>query len=291
MQSPARILYGIHSITPYNRVTKKPYGIMKAVGSASLNLSSDLEQLYAGSNKFAIAAEAKTVNAELSLRVKEYPNFLYELFLGATVVASPADAAGSVIGFVNVKGTSIKNVTNGISAIGVIPTTGKAELKEGKYLIVATGALTADIYGYSDVDFNRGTDMVFMDDSLKIGTIDLTSASADVAALGLSFTKAGTPVFVAGDTAEFEVTPPSDNVADILIGGSATTFPAFGAIVVAQKRATGEIARIEAFNVVASGLPIALEEQAFSQPEVTLAALYDRSKDGVFRIKHYSPAE
>lgn len=290
-QTPSRIIFGLHSITPYNRVTKKPYGIMKVVGSASIGMSSDLEKLFAGSNKFAVAAEAKTVDAEVNLKVKEYPDFLFELFLGATVVKTSASATGSVTGFVNVKGTSIKNASNGLSAVAVTASTGDAQLKEGKYVIVATGTATADIYAYSDVDFNRGTDMVYMDDLLKVGTIDLSSASADIVALGLTFTKTGTPAFEVGDTAEFEVTPPHAGVSDILIGSSSTTFPAFGAIIVAQKRSTGEIFRIEAFNVVASGLPIALEEQAYSQPEVKLAALYDREKDGVFKMRAYTPAE
>jgi hypothetical protein len=90
-----RIIFGVHSISPYNRTTKMPYGILKVIGSANLALTSDIEQLFAGSNKFAWAAEAKTVNAELTAKVKAYPGFLFELFLGATVTDSGVDSSGS----------------------------------------------------------------------------------------------------------------------------------------------------------------------------------------------------
>lgn len=286
--SSPRILFGIHSICPYNRVTSKPYGIMKVVGSASLGLSSELEQLFAGSNKFAWAAEAKTVNAELSIKLKEYPNFLFELFLGAAVTDNSPDASGTVSGFVNVKGSSIKNNTNGLSAITV---SAEANLKYGKYMLVATAAGTADLYALSDVDLLRGVDGAFTDDTLKIGSIDISSATEDLGTTnGLSFTKAGTPAFVTGDTAEFYVRPKSSDSAEIVIGSAATTFPAFGAYIVAQKRADGSIFDIEVYNAVANGMPVQLEENAFSQPEVKIACLYDSTKDAVAKMKHYIPA-
>lgn len=285
--SAPRILFGIHSITPYRRSTGKPYGIMKVVGSASLGLSADLEQLFAGSNKFAWAAESKTVNAELTIKVKEYPDFLFELFLGASTTANAADAAGTVSGYANVNGSTIKDAVNGLSSISV---TTAANLKFGHYVLVATAAGTADIYLLSDVDIQRGVDAVYSNDALKIGSLDISAGNDNQGAtIGLTFTKAGTPAFTVGDTAEFDVAPPSAASSEIVIGAAGASFPAFGAIIVAQKRATGEIFSIRAFNVVAGGLPIALEEQAFSQPEVKLNCLYDQAQDCVFKMKAYLP--
>lgn len=283
-----RILFGIHSFTPFERLTHKPYGIAKVIGSASVGLSSDLEQLFAGSNKFAWAAEAKTVNAELNVKVKEYPNFLFELFLGAQVSENIADGSGTVEGYVNVKGTSIKDASNGLSAITVDTA---ANLKYGKYLLVATSADEADVYLLSDIDIQRGVDGSYTNGLLKVGAIDIgTATQDDGATTGLSYTKTGTPNFTVGDTAEFYVRPPSLSSVEITVGAAGATFTAFGAYIVAQKRATGEIFTIEAFNLIASGLPIALEEQAFSQPEVKLAALYDSEKNCVFKMKHFTPA-
>lgn len=287
--SNPRIIFGIHSLTPYARANRAPYGIMKVIGSAALALTADLEQLFAGSNKFAWAAESKTVNAELTVKIKQYPDFLFELFLGATVTAIAADAAGTVSELADVNGTSIVDAANGLASITVIGAS-KANLKFGHYLLIATAAGTADLYLLSDVDIQRGVDAVYSDDLLKIGSIDISAATDAQANLGLSFTKVGTPAFTVGDTAKFTVAPPSQSGADIVVGAAGTTFPAFGAMIVAQKRATGEIFTIDAFNVVANGLPISLEEQAFSQPEVKLACLYDSAQDAVFKMKAYNPA-
>jgi hypothetical protein len=287
--SANRIIFGIHSMCPYSRTTGQPYGIMKVIGSASLALTAELEQLFAGSNKFAWAAEAKTVNAELSIKLKEYPNFLFELFLGAQVTANGAEANGSVSGSANVKGTSIINGTNGIT-VGLDSGSG-ANLKYGKYILVATGPAAADVYLLSDVDMLRGADVSYINDNLKIGSIDVSSATQDDGATtGLSYVKNGTPAFVTGDTAEFYVRPPNSSSADIVVGAASTVFPAFGAKIVAQKRATGEIFDMEIFNMVANGMPVALEENAFSQPEIKVACLYDSSKDAVARMKAYTPA-
>lgn len=286
--SAPRILFGLHSITPFRRTDRKPYGLAKVVGSAAVALTSDVEQLFAGSNKFAWAAEAKTVNAEISMKIKEYPNFLFELFLGATVTDNIADASGTVSDFANVLGSSLKSGSNGLSGITVSTA---ANLKYGKYMLIATAAATADIYLYSDVDILRGVDASYSSDQGKIGAIDISSATDDHGTtIGLSFTKAGTPAFTTGDTAEFYIRPPSSDSIEVLVGSAGTTFPAFGAYIVAQKRADGSIFTIEAFNVIANGLPINLEEQAFSQPEVKLIALYDSVKDGVFQLRHYIPA-
>ncbi len=290
--SNPRILFGMHSITPVRRSDGKPYGIMKVVGTAGIGLTADLEQLFAGSNKFAWAAEAKTFQSEVSMKVKQYPDFLFELFLGATVTATNTDTTGIISEFANVKGSTIKDASNGISGIA-IGSGNKAQLKAGRYLIVATAAGTADVFAYSDVDFLRGTDGDFANDLLRVGQIDVSSATdtSMSAAWGLEFTKVGTPAFTVGDTAEFVVAPPAAaGGADIEIGKSGSTIPAFAAYIVAQKRATGEIFTIMAWNVVANGLPINLEENAYSQPEVKLIALYDSTRNGVFKIKAYNPS-
>ena len=52
---------------------------------------------------------------------------------------------------------------------------------------------------------------------------------------------------------------------------------------------TGEMFEIDAHNCVGSGLPISMEEQAFSQPELKMTCLYDSSLDRVFTIRHILP--
>lgn len=286
-----RILYGVHSISPYSRTDSVPYGILKVIGSANLALSSDLEQLYAGSNKYAWAAENKTVSTELTAKVKAYPGFLFSLFLGATVTDTGVDTAGTISTAVNVKGTSV------IAATGIVApainASNKANLKFGKYVLKASSSTALKLYLLSDVDIARGTDGVYTDDTLEVAAITgiATTAASEVVAHGITLTGgASATAFVVGDTASFEILPPSTKSSSIVVGKSTDTFPAFGALLLSQKRATGEMFEIDAHNCVGGGLPISLEENAFSQPELKMTCLYDSSKDRVFTLRHILPS-
>jgi hypothetical protein len=287
-----RIIYGIHSISPYSRVSKLPYGILKVIGSANLALNSDLEQLYAGSNKFAWAAENKTVSAELTAKVKAYPGFLFSLFLGATVTDAGADTAGTVSTLTNQLGTSVVAST-GIASIAV-KAAQKANLKFGKYVLKVLTSTTVGLYSLSDIDITRGTDGVYTDDTLLITlTIAAITTGGTIAmdAFGLELTGgAGAISMTVGDTATFSVLPPSTKSSEIVVGKSTDSFPAFGALLLAQKRATGEMFEIDAHNCVGGGLPINLEENAFSQPELKMSCLYDSGLDRVFTIRHILPS-
>lgn len=288
-----RILFGVHSISPYNRTTKLPYGILKVIGSASLSLQSDLEQLFGGSSKFAWAAESKTVNAECSAKVKAYPGFLFSLFLGATVTDAGVDTTGAVSTLTNQNGTSLKSATTGIASIAV-KAAQKANLKFGKYVLKVLTSTTVGLYLLSDIDISRGTDGVYTDDTLLITlTIAAITTGGTIAMddFGLELTGgSGTIGMTVGDTATFEVKPPSTASTSIVVGASSDTMPAFGALLLSQKRATGEMFEIDAHNVVGSGLPIMMEEQAFSQPELKMTCLYDSALDRVFSIRHIIPS-
>lgn len=290
--SNPRIIYGIHSISPYQRSDKMPFGILKVIGSANLALSSDSESLYAGSNKYAWATENKTVSTELTAKVKAYPGFLFQLFLGASVVDSGVDLAGTVSVLKNAKGTSVMSPTTGISGV-VVKALKKENLKFGKYVVKALSANTIGLYLLSDVDLARGMLGEYVDDTLKVNATPLTVvtvAGVDVDSHGLTFTGgSAATAFVIGDTATFEVMPPSNRSSVIIVGRSTDSFPGFGALLMAQKRATGEMFEIDAHSCVGGGLPISLEENAFSQPELKMNCLYDAELDRVFTIRHILP--
>lgn len=287
-----RILYGVHSITPYNRSSKMPYGILKVIGSANISLASDLEQLFGGSSKYAWAAESKTVSTELTAKVKAYPGFLFELFLGATVTDTGVDTAGATTALTDQLGGSIVDATTGIASVSVLAAS-KANLKFGKYTIKATSTTAFKVYLQSDIDITRGTDAAYVDDTLEIsGPHTITSATdTDIAALGLRFAGgSGTIGVTVGDTATFEVLPPSTASTAIVVGKSTDTMPNFGALLLSQTRATGEMFEMDAHNCIGAGLPISFEEQAFSQPELKLTCLYDSSLNRVFSIRHVQPS-
>lgn len=290
--SNPRIVFGVHSVSPYSRTTGEFYGILKVLGGSSLSLSGELLKLNAGSLKYPWAVEDGLITAEMTLKVKEYPDFLFELFLGKAPTASGADAAGTVSSIVDKYGASVVAST-GLASVSVIPTTGAADLKFGKYVVKAASATTINVYASSDIDFAHGTDESFDDDDLLVaGPLTITTGgNTDVATLGLRFVGgAGVIAFVTGDTATFEVKPPSSKSMAVIVGSGSDVFPEFGALVYGKKRGNGEMIELEAYRCKAVGLPLGFEENAFSEGEVKAECFYDSEKDGVLAIRHISPA-
>lgn len=287
--SANRIVYGIHSIAPYRRADYLPYGILKVLGGGTLTLASEFEELFGGSNKFAWAVEAKTISTEWTATVKSMPDFMFELFLGATVATTAASATGTVGTLTNKNGTSM------VAATGMTTATLKsglaAKLKDGVYVVVAASATTVDVYALTDIEFSKdsGSLLSYENDALKITASPLTITTAtavEVPNTGIELTGgAGTIAMVAGDTAYFTVKSPHGGISEITIGKSATLFPEHGQLCLAQKRSDGSTFEIELYKVLGSGMPLPLEEQVFSIPELAMKLVYDDLADKVATIR------
>jgi hypothetical protein len=290
--SAPRIIFGIHSISPYSRTNKLPYGILKVIGSASLALNSSVEQLYGGAQKFAWAAESKTIASEMNCKVKAYPGFLFSLWLGGTVTDNNAEATGSVTTLTNFLGTSAKQASTGIASVGV-KSGSEADVKFGNYVVKVVSATTVHVYLASDVDITRGADAAYQNDLLQLTVSALTitsGAAVTIPNTGLEFTGgSGTIGMTVGDTAYFSSRPINTGSSDIIVGAASTLLPAFGAVLLAQKRATGEMCEIEAYNCIGYGMPIPMDEQAFSTTELKMVCLYDSTQDAVFKIRAVTP--
>lgn len=292
MLSNPRIFFGVHSVSPYSRVTGEFYGTLKVLGGSSLSLSGELLKLNGGSLKYPWAVEDGLITAEMTLKFKEYADFLFELFLGKAPTEVGVDAAGTVSTVTNKLGSTVVAST-GLASVSVIPTSGAANLKFGKYVVKYASATTLGIYASSDIDFAHGTLESYDSDLLLVGTTAAitTGGNTDVASLGLRFVGgAGTIAFVAGDTATFEVLPPSTKSMSVVIGGSSDVFPEFGALLYAKKRGNNEMLELDVFRAKAVGLPIGLEENAFSEGEVKAEAFYDAEQNGIMKIRHISPS-
>lgn len=288
--STPRQIFGVHSVTPYSRTTGLPYGYVRVVKDSSISLSGEQIENTGGSNKFPWAIEDGKITAEMSLKFSEYPNFVFELFLGKAVTPVAAEASGNVSTLTNKYGTTAMSATIGVASVAALAGS-EANLKFGKYVIKAASATTIDIYLMSDVDAVRGTDVEFQDDNLKIiaaAQTITTGGNTDVASLGLRFAGgSGTIGMTTGDTATFEVRPIQANGGmTVRIGASTDVAPEFGCIVIAQKRSSDELFEVDAFRCKASGLPIGLAEKAWSELEAKAKLLYDSAKNGVFDIRH-----
>jgi len=286
--SNPRILYGVHSVSPYSRTTGLPYGMLRVLAGSTFEMSGDQQTLFGGSFRFPWAVENGEINATLTINTKEYPDFLFTLFLGKAPTSIASDTSGDVSGLANVSGVSLFDASTGI-ATATIESGEEADLKFGKYIIKYVSATTVDVYLLSDVDANRGTDIAYVDDALKITASALTITSSTAVSIpntGVELTGgSGTIALVAGDTAEFMVLPIHTGGMEVSIGGSADEFLEFGAILMSSKRATGELFEIDVYRAVGNGLSLGADEKAFSESSITATAFYDSAKNAICKIR------
>jgi len=282
-----RAVFGIHSITPYRRADQIPYGILQVIGGANLELTGESEDLYGGSSRFAYASEPTQISTQLTANVKSYPNFLMELFLGGTLTSQVSAAAGEIRNTTDLKGTSV------IAATGILAPTltasDKADLKFGRYVIEAKDATHINVYAMTNIDFNRGVDTNYLDDSLMILSDQAiaTSTAVVMADWGITITGgAGTIGMTAGDTAIFDVFPPHGGISEIEVGSATSEFPEFGAFFLASKTSSRDIFQIQAYRCVGAGMPIPLQEKAFMISDLTMKLLRDETSNSVFKITH-----
>lgn len=285
--SKPRTLFGVHSLTPYNRQTMIPYGEAQVLQGSTFELKGNLIELKGGSNRFTWDVEDGDIDATLSFTVSEYPNWLFELFGGKAPTVGTAESSGNVSTVTNAFGTSVVAAT-GIASVTAIPSTGSANLKMGKYVIRASGAAAFKVYAYSDADFGRGSTGSFTDDSLEIASFTgvLTGSTNDITAFGIRITMgASAPAMTSGHTATFEVRPVNTFNRSVKIGGIADVFPEFGCVMYAQKSGSGALFEIDAFNMKAIGITLGAERKAFGQSEYSAKAAYDPVRDGICQIR------
>lgn len=296
--SNPRIFFGVHSFTAYDRDSGLPFGTALVLGQSGFSLSGELASLTGGSNKYPWAVEETNITAELSVTVKQYEDWMMQLFLGKKPTAGTPSTTGSISALVNKKGSNLVDGTAGIASVQ-IKTGSESDLKFSKYVVkVIDAALNqVHVYAKSNIDFARGADADFEDNLLRITANPLTitdGAQVEIPGFGVELV-GGTLVDFAGagvadgDTAEFEVLPPDRASVSATFGGSSDVFPEFGAIVVGQQRGNGEMVELDIFRLKAVGLPMGFQEKAFSEAEITAQAFYDAEKNGVFSMRHVSP--
>lgn len=285
--SSPRIYYGVNNVTAYNIETKIPYGTMKVLQGSNVTLAGETVSLTGGANRYPWAIEDGKITTEISLTFNEYPNWVYELFLGKAPTDAVADSDGEVGAIANGNGTSAVSATTGILS-ATAKSGSEADLKFGKYAgIVLSGGTTVDVYASSDIDFARGTDLEFVDDTLKITSTPLTittDTAVEVPSIGVELTGgSGTIGMTEGDTFYFEVLPINTKGSSIVtVGGTLDVFPEFGLYIYGQMTGGGSIVELDCFKCKSLGAPLGFTTSEFSETEVTISSYYDSSRNGVF---------
>lgn len=287
--SAPNTIFGIHSVTPYNPDTRKPYGTAKVVGQMSLNFTGELTPLNGGSNAYPWRVERGLITTEASFTLREKPVWDFEVFNGKAATVNAAETGGAIAtALANAGGTSVVAST-GLASVGVLSGS-EANLKTGTYVIEAASSTTINVFALTDVDFAQGTDAAYVDDTLKINASPLTittGGTTDITAFGLRFTGgAGTIGMTAGDTATFEVRAINTGSHEVIIGSSTEVYSDFGLLIAAQKSGSKAITYVDLFRCQSGGSPINFVEQAFSEAEMTVQAFRDAVRDGVYAYRY-----
>lgn len=286
--SQPKSIFGVYSAVAYNRSTFMPYGKqIEVIAEASLSSSGDLVELEGGASRYPWAVETGKVSAEISLKVRELPPWLFTLFGGKAPTENSAEASGATEGLANKYGTSVVAST-GIATV-TVKSGEEANVKSGRYLIQVASATTVNVYALSGFDFSRGTDKEFVDDTMKITSSALTIATTtavEVPGFGVELTGgAGTIAMTTGDTAVYEVRAANTGSTTVTIGATSDSYPAFGLFLVPQKRGNAETSSIRIFNCQGIGLPMPLSEKAWATHELSAKAFYDATESGVWQFR------
>ena len=286
--SQPREVYGIHSIIPYSRTTYLPYGIVRVLDGGEISLDPEMNDLTGGSNPFAWASEVGTIDSEFSFTCGEYPDFLMELFLGATVTQTAADSDGEATAITAISGTTVPKADTGLASIA-LRAGEKSRLKMGRYIVVAATGTTVDVYMQSNIDQKRGVELTTLTDAMKITATPLSvtdsAGTTEIPLTGLNLVGgSGTVAMTAGHSGYFDVYPDHSGRSSIVVGASGSTFTEFGARMTAKKAADGKVFEVHALKCRGAGMPIGLSANEFAKPELTMKCLYDSTANRVFEI-------
>lgn len=286
--SQPKTIFGVHSVTPYNITTREYLGTTQVIGSAELSSEGELIPLNGGSSKYPWKVERGLITAELSLTLREYPNWIFEAMIGKAITENSAESGGSVTTLTNANGTSVVDASTGIATVGV-KSGSEADVKFSHYVVKAASASTVDVYAATNLDFANGTDKVFENDLLKITASALTitaSTAVEVPGFGVELTGgSGTIGMTTGDTAIFSARPINTESQEVVVGSSTEVFNDFGLIITGQRPGDKFMTAIDCYRVAAAGLPINFTENAFSEYSITAQLYRDTTRDGLYKME------
>lgn len=282
--------FGIHSVSAINRTTKLPYGEVAIVGDASIALPASSVDNRGGSSLFARATEITEIDGQATFNIKTWPDWIFPVFFGAEVATIAASASdGTVSALTNEVGTSV------FDAVGLATATLKAgeaaDLKAGWYMVEAVDATTVHVYRVSDFQANRGTNLYFDTDTLRITTSALTvvaSTAVAVPGTGLELTGgAGVIGMTPGDVAYFQVATPHNGVSDIELGQTGMIFPEVELHMVGKQRGSGETVMIRCYKAQAvSGITIPMSQADFASTDLVMKLLFDDTKQKIATLRY-----
>jgi len=293
----AKTSFGVHAFTAINKTTGLPYGgsldngILKVLGSANLEINSSDVKLTGGSFAGPIDVQRGEFDPQITLNVKETPNWLYTL-AGYTVTENSAESGGGVDNSANTIGTSALDATTGVAS-ATVKSGSEADLKTGVYFVKVASATTVDVYAATDSAFLRGTDLDFEDGSLKITASALTitaSTAVEIPGLGIELTGgSGTIGMTDDDVFRFDVRQPNLGSDELVLPSSPTPIRFTGHFF-GQQCSNGAGGWVEAYNCELQAFPLNFTEREHSTSDITISILHDETEGGFLKYHRVSAA-
>jgi hypothetical protein len=268
-------LFGVHSIVLLDRANGfLPFkdALFEVIGNIQINTSKEQKPLTGGSSSIPFEVEEGASSAEFSMTIRQCNSAIFEA-IGGVVTRTSAASGGTISPLVNLSGGNLVAAATKIASVAIIPSTGEANLKTGRYIVRAMSATTVNIYGTTNQDFLRGTDVEFQDDELKLLASDITittSGTTAVASLGIQLVGgSGTIALTTGTTAMFSVATPHKGIRDYSMNTIGSSSKYVGLVGYTQRKADGGIGEVFLPRVKLSGFPINLTEKEWPEFEVS----------------------
>ena len=210
--------FGIHNIYFEDLLDPTYSAVAKIIGSAEVDFKTAQVDNVGGSSVVPFASAPGKAASEIPIVIKQFDKqlvrFLTAYDAASVVETAAGEAGGSVSAIANLVGTSAVNATTGIASIAVGTA---ADLRPGRYRVIATGAATVDLY--VDTDVAGGVEYQNSDLKINAASITIPGTSATVESEGIEFTGgSGTVALVTGDVAYFNVLPISTYLLETYLG-------------------------------------------------------------------------
>lgn len=287
MLSNAEIIKSIGSFMILDYATGLPISFLESIEDLKVTPKTTKSKLSVP--RGLLDSSIDMVEYVLAFTAYEYPKTLMERFFGSEAEDLTDDA--SIEGAVNIVGDTIFDASAPITGCKVLLDVPDVDnLKPGHYVLAAKTGTTLSLYGVTDVAFNEGDKVEFLDDTYLIMddiTIesDASAAITDIndATLGFKLLGgSGTIAFDVDDTAEFRVHRAKTGF-DLPIGIANFNFQKCKAI--AYPRKQNDIFRhleIHKFNLEPVEIGMGKD---YSKYTISADLEYDSTKGEVFRFR------
>ena len=293
----ARTSFGIHQMTALNKTDGVPYGTIKVLAGATSSNERESIDLYGGSNPNIVDSEDGNVSNELSITIKEFNKFLYELAGYSTYDAALTAATVGRLGYFNTstkamvwesdntaigvaeerKGDGWCDATNGLAPEGIKITTA-SDVKPGVYVLKNVTSTTFDCYILQDNEFEEGTEINYEDATMTVVSgITFGLAGEEITGTGITIKGKGTPTLSStegDDVLIFHVLGAHSDFSEVWYTESPTPVE-FELFLTSQKKANGEYYRDHYPRVKLANIPTNMTEKEWAEAELKLKVLYD----------------